>query len=193
VTEFFRSFRRSEEGSATIEFVIWFPLFWGLFIWSFEQGMYLARQVVLDRAVDLAVRNVRLGAFDDLVDSGQSGSQQTAALHDAVKERVCEFAFMIPDCLNQLRLEMQQVNPRSWSMLDGSADCVDRAAPGRPAGQFTAGQSNQLMVLRACALIDPHFPSSGLGARLEKVSGGAYALVAVTSFAIEPTSNSTSN
>lgn len=81
---------------------------------------------------------------------------------------------------------MQQVDPRNWSMLAGPADCVDRSDPGRPVGEFTPGRSNHLMVLRACALFDPFFPTSGLGARLTKVSGGAYALVAVSSFAIEP-------
>lgn len=81
---------------------------------------------------------------------------------------------------------MQRVDPRDWSMLGNDVDCVDRAKPGLPANQFVPGQSNDLMVLRACALIDPYFPTTGLGARLEKVSGGAYALVAVQSFAIEP-------
>lgn len=179
-------FCRSEEGSATIEFVLWFPLFWGLFIWSIEQGVYLVRQVALDRSIDLAVRDVRLGAFDELLDPNLSQAQQTAALHDAVKARVCDLAFMIPNCMAEVRLEMQQVDPRNWSMLGGAADCVDRSDRGRPVNRFTPGQSNDLMMLRACALIDPIFPTSGLGARIAKVSGGAYALVAVTSFAIEP-------
>jgi len=183
---FLNRFFRTEEGSATIEFVIWFPLFWSMFMWSFEQGMYLVRQVVLDRAVDLAVREVRLGGFDDLLDPSLSQAQQTAQLHDAVKSRVCDFAFLVPNCQNDVKLEMQQLEPRNWSMLDDSVDCVDRSDPGRPVSQFTPGQSNDLMVLRACALIDPYFPTSGLGARLAKVSGGAYALVAVSSFAIEP-------
>ena len=183
---YLRRFSKSETGSATIEFVLWFPLFWAAFMWSFEQGMYLVRQVGLERAIDLAVRDVRLGAFDDLIDPSLSEAQQTALLHDAVKDRVCDFAFLIARCQENVKLEMQQVDPRNWSMLGGAVDCVDRSDSGRPVSQFRPGQSNDLMVLRACALIDPYFPTSGLGAQLTKVSGGAYALVAVSSFAIEP-------
>jgi hypothetical protein len=183
---FLRHFWQSEEGSATLEFVLWFPLFWALFMWSVEQGVYLVRQVGLDRAVDLAVRDVRLGAFDDLIGPNLSLAQQTALLHDAVKDRVCDLAFLIPRCQDDVKLEMQQVDPRNWSMLRAAVDCVDRSDSSRPVSQFTPGQSNDLVVLRACALFDPFFPTTGLGARLTKVSGGAYALVAVSSFAVEP-------
>ena len=42
------------------------------------------------------------------------------------------------------------------------------------------------MLLRACSLFDPYFPTSGLGARLPRESGNAYALVSSTTFVIEP-------
>lgn len=182
-------FARSEEGSATLEFVIWFPLFWALFMWSFEQGMYLVRQIALDRGLDLTVRDLRLGAFDELIDPKLSSLQQTLVLHTAVKERVCQLAPLIPDCPSQVKLEMRVIDPRNWSMLGNDVDCVDGADPGRPAIEFMPGQSNDLMVIRACALFDPYFPTSGLGARLEKVSTGSYALVSIATFAIEPKEN----
>jgi TadE-like protein len=186
MTGFLHRFRTSEDGSATIEFVLWVPLFLSLFLWSFEQGYYLLRQVGLDRAVDLAVRDVRLGAFDDLIDPSLSEAEQTALLHDAVKDRVCDFAFLIRRCQQDVKLEMRQVDPRNWATLGDTVDCVDRSDAGRPVNQFTPGQSNDLMMLRACALFDPLYPTSGLGARLAEVGGGTYALVAVSSFAVEP-------
>jgi hypothetical protein len=178
MTRFLHRFARAEDGSATIEFVLFFPLFFTLFLSTFELGMLQVRQVMLDRGVDLAVRQIRLGAFADV---------DPAEFHDTVRGLVCDFALLIPDCDNQLRLEMEQVDPRAWSGIDAVADCVDRSDPGQPVRQFTPGQSNDLMVLRACALFDPYFPSSGLGAGLQRVQGSdAYGLLSTSSFSIEP-------
>lgn len=96
---FLRRFLRSEQGSASVEFVILFPVMFGLFLQSFEQGMYLMRQVSLDRALDLAVREVRLGMLDDLIDPAKTPAQQTQILHDAVKARICDYGSMLPDCM----------------------------------------------------------------------------------------------
>jgi len=186
---FLRRFGRSEDGAATIEFLIWFLVFWSMLMFAFEQGMYLARQVVLDRAVDMTAREVRLGLLDDIeemLDPSLSEAERTRRLHDAIKDRVCQYSFMIPDCRNQVKLELQRRNPRDWNSFAAGADCVDRSDPGVPDFRFEPGESNDLMVLRACALIDPYFPTTGLGARLGRGSGGAFALVAVQSFAIEP-------
>ena len=42
------------------------------------------------------------------------------------------------------------------------------------------------MILRACSLFDPFFPTTGLGASIPKRSGGAYALISLTSYVVEP-------
>jgi hypothetical protein len=164
---------RSEEGSATAEFVIVLPTLMLLFLSTFELGLLMTRQVMLDRAVDLAIRDVRLGAFEEVT-------------HDALKDLVCERAMAIPNCERDLRLEMRPLDPRNWQGIPAAVDCVDRADDSAPVRTFTPGQSNQLLVLRACALFDPWFPSTGLGFDIPKVSGGAYALVTASAFVIEP-------
>lgn len=169
-----RHFHRDEGGNGTIEFVIIVPVFIVIFLSTFELGMLMTRHVMLDRGLDMAVRGVRLGTIEPLT-------------HDTFKDAICEGAAIIPDCVNQLKLEMRPLNPRNWGNIPANVDCVDRDDPAVPARTFVTGVSNQLMVLRACALFNPYFPTTGLGASLPRQSGGAYALVSTSSFVIEPT------
>lgn len=170
-----RRFHRSQDGSSTIEFVILFPVIFTFFLSTFELGMLETRHVMLDRGLDIAVRAIRLGQIEPLT-------------HDAFKQAVCNAAAIIPDCMNQVKLEMVTVNPRAWVNMAPAADCVDRNDPSIPLREFTPGVSNQLMLIRACALFDPYFPTTGLGASLPRTSGGAYGLISVSSFVIEPKS-----
>lgn len=173
-------FGRDERGSATIEFVIVVPVFLVLFLSTFELGMLMSRHVMLDRGLDMAVRQVRLG---------QINPPNPADLHEEIKSAICDAATpIIPNCMTQLKLEMRPLNPRSFVNIPADADCIDREDDSIPNRTFTAGISNQLMILRACALFDPYFPTTGLGASLPRRSGGAYALVSVSSFVIEPSS-----
>lgn len=173
VLRFLRRFRRSEQGTGTIEFAIMVPVMLGLCLSSIELGMLLSRQVMLDRGLDLAVRAVRIGAM-------------TEVTHDTLKDAICEGAVIIPDCQNQLKLEMRPVNPRAWSALPAQADCIDREDNALPVREFVPGQENELMILRACSLFDPFFPTTGLGAAIPKQSQGAYALLSTTSYVVEP-------
>ena len=95
-----RLFRRSEEGSATVEFVLVFPMFMVLFTSAFEAGLMMTRHVMLERGLDMAVREVRLN-------TGAAPSP------DQFKEMICEGAGIIPDCMNNLKLEMRPIDPRN--------------------------------------------------------------------------------
>lgn len=179
IGRYWQRFSRDQSGNGTIEFVLILPAFIAIFLSTFELGMLMSRQVMLDRGLDMAVRQVRLGLVIE---------DEDTSLHDAIKAQICANASLIPNCLNEIRLEMQPINPRAWSIIPDAVDCVDRDDPGQPARNFVAGVSNQLMILRACALFDPYFPTTGLGAALPRMSGGAYGLISVSSFVIEPNS-----
>ena len=58
----FRRAFRFENGAASVEFVIVFPFFFGVFISSFEIGMMNIRALLLERATDLVVREIRLNS-----------------------------------------------------------------------------------------------------------------------------------
>lgn len=167
-------FRRSQDGSSTVEFVLFVPFFLMLFLSCFELGMLMARNVMLDRGVDISVRQLRLGTI--------------APLNEAtLKEAICDAAVIIPDCENQMRLEMRQLDPRNWSQIPNDADCVDRGDPGQPAREFApTNNSNQMVILRACVIADPISPLAALGAVLSDNGANPYELVATTAYVVEP-------
>lgn len=167
------SFGRKEDGSSTIDFMMILPVAAIFFAASFESGTMGLRAMMLERAVDVTVREVRTGIIPD-------------PTHEALKDRICEAAQIIPDCMNQMKLEMVRNDIRNFVPLDEQPDCVDRAANGEPLISWASGGNNDLMMIRACTLFDPVLPTAAVGAAVPKESEGAYALVATSSFVLEP-------
>jgi len=99
---------------------------------------------------------------------------------------MCQTGRNNPDCMTELKLEMQQVDPRNWGTVQAEGSCVDRADDDTIVStNFTPGVQNQLMILRACILFDPFFPTLGLGATLPE-DDGAYRIRSTTSYVVEP-------
>lgn len=139
----------SEDGSATVEFVILFPVLFSLFVTSVDFSLQMLRQVFLDRAVDLAVRDIRLGQVD------ANGLQQ-------VKERICANAALTPNCMQTVTVELRPVTASQFAGLDPRARCVDRANNITPMLSFTPGSGGQeLMMLRACTVSNPFIVANG--------------------------------
>lgn len=168
-----RQFLRDEGGSASVEFVLVFPVYLSMLLMSIELGFITLRHSLLERGLDIAVREIRLGTG-------------TAPQHDEIKELICENAIMILDCENSLRLEMRSADIRAFNSLDATADCTDAAEPTKPVRQFTPGQENQLMLLRACLRYNPLFPEDALGSALTKDASGQAAVVVMSAFVQEP-------
>lgn len=173
LTKFLRRFRGSESGTASLEFVLVAPFFLGLMMFSIEMGFLTMRATVLERGLDIAVREVRLGTG-------------TAPQHDDIKRIICDNTVIVSDCENNLRLEMSPADIRNFSALDETADCTDQAEPAKPVRQFVPGQQNELMLLRACLRYNPLFPQQILGSRLVNDSNGQASLIATTAFVQEP-------
>lgn len=164
---------REEDGTATIPFILFLPFFMMLVISSLEMGILMLRNVMLERALDLSVRDLRLGAF--------TGD------YDDFKQDVCDRAGIIPDCMDTLVIELRPVSTTTWAPLSTGPICVDRANPLVPLGNpFDMGAGDELMLIRACAKFDPVVPTTGLGFSLPKDNTGAYALVSTTAFVNEP-------
>ena len=168
-----RRFRRSEDGNSTIEFAITFPAMLFFLLSGVELGMVTLHHSMLERAMDITVRDIRLGTG-------------TAPQHNEIKTLICDRAGYIDDCENNLRLEMIQVDPNNWSTLPGEVDCTDQSQEVAPVRNFTNGQDNDLMILRACAKVAPVFPTLGLGENMEKDGAGMYSLVSLAAFVQEP-------
>lgn len=162
-----------EDGTATIPFLLFMPFYMMLVISSIEMGLMMVREVMLERAVDLSVRGLRLGFW-------------SPPTHDELKRTICNNAGIIPDCMNALLIELRPVDTTTWEPLSSGPTCVDRSQPIQPVTTFNAGVENNMMLIRACAKFRPLFPAFGAGATFLKDSYGTYALVASTAFVNEP-------
>lgn len=170
------SFGRDQSGLGTIEFVFVVPLFMFLFSLAFEFGIWQTRQTMLDHGLDRAVREVRVGKVAE-------------PNHSDLIDMVCNFAGIIPDCDDQVRLQMFVADVDNiGTQLAGDFECRDRSEPDtEPLLEFVnTGENNQLMILRACALLDPFLPTFGIGRDIAEGNEGFYTLTASASYVLEP-------
>ena len=170
-------FRSRQDGSATIEFVLLFPMFMFLFLTGFESGYYMVRNAMVERAVDISVREIRLGggAVPDL---------------KTLKRSICDQALILPDCMNSVQIEMDPVAvaPGALASKSGPIRCVDKESNIDPATATTydIGAENEMMLIRVCALSQPLFPTTRLGMGMRADAQGNYAIVALAAFVNEP-------
>lgn len=166
-------FLRDQRGTSTVEFVFVAPFLIGLTVFSIELGMISMRAAMLERGLDIAVREIRLGTG-------------TAPDHDEIKDIICENASIIRDCDTKLRLEMIPTDLRNFATLDPTPDCTDVSEPSKPVRTFIPGAQNQLVLLRACLKYRPLFPEETLGELLTKDASGDVAITTVSAFVQEP-------
>ncbi|WP_282150896.1 TadE/TadG family type IV pilus assembly protein [Ruegeria atlantica] len=166
-------FKRTEDGSLTVEFAIWFPLYMFFVLGVIEYSLVTIQQAMLDRSMDLVVRDIRLGI--NLPDSQ----------HDTIKDAICGEMVALRNCSDNLQLEMIVQDPYGGVNLPVEPDCSDRAEEAKPVREFSNGGSNALMILRACAKVDPIFPTTTMG-RAVSGNDGLVTLTATTTFVQEP-------
>ena len=162
-----------ESGAASVELVIVFPIFFTIFVSAFELGMMNLRAVMLERATDIVVREIRINDGADFE-------------YSDVRDAVCTLAIMIPGCQDAIKVELTPVDPDVWGTLPRELDCINRAEDIDPVVNFTNGTENELMLVRVCAVIDPFFPTVGIGRSMPKDSTGGYIISASSAFVNEP-------
>ncbi|NNV79107.1 pilus assembly protein [Roseobacter sp. HKCCD6135] len=166
-----RTFKRSESGNATIEFVMIIPFFLAFIGIGGEMSIITTKHAALERGVDLVVRDIRLG-------TGTNWS------HDVIKDRICDISG-IKNCKTNLRLQMLRQNAFNGIVLSDEIPCTDSSEDPKPVLDFKSGASNELMILRACLRIDPVLESSIIANTVVDESGH-YAVTATTAFVQEP-------
>ena len=169
-----RKFLSREDGVASVEFALMFPIVMGIFLMSAELGSIQMRQAMLERSMDVVVRELRLGKpeYRD---------------PNYLKSAVCAEALLLSDCEDNMKLEMGTVKTRGFTYWDGSGDCVDRSKTANPVTNFSSGANNEIVLIRFCYMHDPVFPAFGLGSVLPPVGAGGYKMMASTFFVNEPT------
>ncbi|WP_375691481.1 TadE/TadG family type IV pilus assembly protein [Pseudooceanicola sp. LIPI14-2-Ac024] len=171
-----RRFLRREDGSmAVVEFAIMFPVVLTMFLSGVEMGIMTVRQTLLEHALNLAVRDLRIGTG-------------AAVTHDSLRDRICGYAGMLPNCEDALRLELRATDLRNYTnTLSNEPDCLNRAEEINPVLAFSNGQRSELMLMRACFIFTPIFPNIGFGYNAKKDDAGDIRLYATTAFVNEPT------
>jgi hypothetical protein len=169
-----RRFLRLEAGTATVEFVIAVPLVLSILFSSIDFGAVMLRQVFLDRAVDLAVREVRLG---NIPSNGI----------DSLRSMICQRTVLISDCVANMTIELRPIDTDTWAGLDTPVQCINRSANIAPTLTFNPSAGNQdLMLVRVCASIDPFLSITGMVLGMGNETGGDLRLVSVSAFTNEP-------
>ena len=140
-----RAFAGDERASVTFEFVLWFPFFFLIFLWTIDITVILMRATLFDRALDIVVRQVRLGVGP--------------ATYQDFKDDLCGIYSGDVDCNTNLTLELRPL--AQGGEFPGDVECRDRASPIEPPLDYDPGAGNQLMLVRACMYIDPFINLAG--------------------------------
>ncbi|WP_428687944.1 TadE/TadG family type IV pilus assembly protein [Roseibium sp.] len=177
LVKIYRKFKEQQDGNSSIEFVFLFPAVMFIFLMGFEAGYYMVRNAMLERALDVAVRDVRLG----------NGNIPDYA---ALKTRLCDEVGIVDDCDETLQIELKPVaiQPGALAAVSSDARCIDTNSAADPltGTTYNVGQINNMMMVRACLLAKPLFPTTGIGAGMSMDGEGHYALVATSAFVNEP-------
>jgi hypothetical protein len=179
-----RAFLAEERGTATIEFVLLVPIVLTVFFASFESSFFMIKSVMLERSVDIVVRDIRLGVLDDMN-------------HRDLKKRFCETSALTnpENCVDKMRIWMQPINTADFSMVLPQRHCMDKSAKidplvDPPAAEFAYGVDNDIMLLHICLLETPLFPTTIVGAALVAANGNGddenYGIVVNSVFVNEP-------
>jgi hypothetical protein len=179
-----KAFLGDDRGTATIEFVLLVPLVLTVFFASFESSFFMIKSVMLERSVDIVVRDIRLGKLDGLN-------------HNSLKKRFCETSALGggTSCIDKMRIWMQPINTADFKMVLPQRYCMDKSAKidpliDPPAAEFAYGVDNDIMLLHICLLEEPLFPTTIVGATLVAENGNGddqlYGIVVNSVFVNEP-------
>jgi hypothetical protein len=164
---------RREDGTAAMEFVLVIPVIMMIFMASFESGLLMTRSIMLEQSVDMTMRELRLGHYASVTNL-------------LLKREICSRTIIFPNCMSNIKIQLDRVNTTSWDIPATPAHCVNRREEGEPVVSMSAGQQNDLMLVRVCIALQAMFPSTGLALKLPLDEDGGYGLVARSAFVTEP-------
>ena len=170
---FWHRFWRREDANASIEFVILVPVMLMILFASVEAGFLTARQTMLERGMETTMRALRLGRI------------QPVTL-EALRDSICREAVIVPGCRDNLLIELRRLDPQAINLPTGDTPCVNRAEQTTPAVSLTPGVEHDMILVRACLIYDPLFPTSGYGLGLPLDASGGFRMTAASAYVNEP-------
>lgn len=169
----FRPFRKDERGLASVEFALFFPLYLSMFFWAAELGILTIKSVMLDHALDVSMRELRLGLMED-------------PTQDSLKESICARARIIGNCEDQMMIELQAVSTVTFALPQTPVTCVNNDEEIQPVVTFAPGRQQELMLVRACIVLPVLFPNLIFGRQFFRDSSGGIGIASISSFVNEP-------
>jgi len=169
----YRAFRGDDQGTSTLEFLMVFPIFCFLIMAAYEVGHFTTVSAMLDRGLDQAVRDVRIGRNPDVTLS-------------SLRSATCQYSRRIRNCEERLHIQLQPIEARGFVAPAQVASCIDVTTGLAPLNEFVDGGANELMLVRACVVVDPVFPSAILGAGVTQNADSTYSIVTTSAFVNEP-------
>ena len=168
-----RPFRKDERGLASVEFALFFPIYLGMFFWAAELGIITIKSVMLDHALDVSMRELRLGQIED-------------PTQEKLKQAICARARIIGQCEDQMMIELQAVSTQTWAMPQAAVTCVNNDEEIQPVVTFAPGRQQELMLVRACIVLPVLFPNMIFGRQLFTDASGGIGIASISSFVNEP-------
>lgn len=168
-----RRFRNADDGSALVPFALWTPVMLGVALSTVEVGALTLRHTQLERALDLTVREMRLG----------TGRTYT---HAELKTMICSQTSILADCGQMLHLEMVGLDMRDWTDPPTTVECTDVGVDVTPQRNFEFGREHETMMLRACYKYRPISPVTALGRPVKTDTDGYTGVVSTAVFVHEP-------
>lgn len=163
-----------EDGNGTFELVLVLPVMLFIFMTAFESGYLMTRQILLDRATDQVVRDIRLGRMPN------AGPLQ-------MKQAICDRTVILVDCMSNISINLQRVSKVTWNLpAPGRVPCIDRVEDIDPSVVANPNVPSDVMLVRVCVMQDAIFPGAGLALGLVEEGDNGYPLIAVSGFVNEP-------
>lgn len=159
------------DGSVAVEFSIVLPVFIFLLFSLLNIGWSFVQVVMLDRAVLSLSREILTG------EKGNIGGLE-------VVQKACNYAIILGDCADHLRVEFVEVEDASSIPTDSLA-CPDVPGAVAPLMNYTVS-SARLVMVRACYSIRSLVPGIETLIGAPSPDNGYYNLVSRTLFVSEP-------
>lgn len=164
-----------EEGAVTVDFVLMLPMVLTIFFASVEASMMQMRIGMMDRAMELTVRDLRIGSLG------------VGISHEKLRKVYCDYSMMIPNCERHLKLELSIIDRQNWEGFPELVQCLDRLEEIDPDSiNIISTLPNDIVAIRACMVFEPFFPSSRYGLRMRRDESGGIQLATMSAFVNEP-------
>ncbi len=171
---------RDEDGASTVAFVLIFPVFIGIVLAGAEAGWLMTRYMMVERGVDIAMRDVRLGLAGDEV------------TYTELVDRICDATSVVDDCSTNLVVATQVLEDDAEAVDPDPAPCFDNSfsaseiASFNPADEYEEAETSQTVVVKVCAVVQPIFKDFGLSAVLRLDGAGGFPIRTASAFKHEP-------